>query len=343
MSSPFALPSEVKPVKGPGYADIPMGTRHPTMHRYKMPLLPGEVGTKSCPPGVEPWVPGGVQSMTNLAASISDTKALGWWELEQALIGVGLHPELAAELRRVVYAAKERGVDFQALKDEPEKVLRGELAAITERAKDISGANAARDAGIVRHDVWEINGKSAGYTFSGTEQINAEIKTLRELLDAAGFEVIPELCERTVRNVAINAAGRFDNILMHRPSGRLLMADLKTKRKPFWTWLEMDAQLAGYAYAEWMLDMAPPGVQIGAAMPEVEYVSGPQSLGVDLTEGVILHMPSGPDAEGNWEPRLHRADLVRGWRTMQLAREVCTVRSDGKSAGRDRESYWPTS
>lgn len=325
-ASPFALPSEVVPVKGNGYADIPMGTRHPTMHRYKVPLLAGEVGTKSCPPGVEPWVPGGVQSMTNLAASISDTKALGWWELEQVLIGVGLHPELAGELRRVVYAAKERGVDFQALKDEPDKVTRGELAAITERAKDISGANTARDAGIVRHDVWEIFGRFGQQT--GTEQINTEIQAMRQLLDAAGFEIIPELCERTVRNVAIQAAGRFDNILMHRRSGRLYMADLKTKRKPFWTWLEMDAQLAGYAYAEWMLE---------GSGDEITYGPGPLHH-VDLTEGVILHMPS-----DGAEPRLRRADLTQGWRTMQLAREVCTVRSLGKSAGRERESYWPTS
>lgn len=332
-ASPFALPSEVVPVKGNGYADIPMGTRHPTMHRYKVPLLPGEVGTKSCPPGVEPWVPGGVQSMTNLAASISDTKALGWWELEQALIGLGLHPELAAELQRVVYAAKERGVDFQALKDEPGKATRGELAAIIERAKDISGANTARDAGIVRHDVWEIFGRFGRQT--GTEQINTEIQAMRQLLDAAGFEIIPELCERTVRNVAIQAAGRFDNILMHRRSGRLYMADLKTKRKPFWTWLEMDAQLAGYAYAEYMLaDGESPDQRFPLAP---DYVLGPKA-DVDLTEGVILHMPS-----DGAEPRLRRADLTQGWRTMQLAREVCTVRSLGKSAGRERESYWPTS
>lgn len=330
-ASPFALPSEVKPVKGPGYADIPMGTRHPTQHRYKLPLLPGETGTKSCPPGVEPWVPGGVQSMTNLAASISDTKALGWWELEQALIGIGLHPGLAEALRNTVYDAKERGVDFQALKDEPGKVLCGELAAITERAKDISGGNAARDAGIVRHDVWEIFGKFGQQT--GTDQINTEIQAVRQLLDAAGFEIIPELCERVVRNVVVKAAGRFDNILMHRRTGRLLMADLKTKRKPFWTWLEMDGQLAGYAFSEWMLET----IETSPGVFEVVYVPGPMHH-VDLTEGVILHMPS-----DGAEPRLRKADLTRGWHTLQLARQVCTVRSDGKSAGRERESYWPTS
>ncbi|HEU5282863.1 MAG TPA: hypothetical protein VFU53_03555, partial [Burkholderiales bacterium] len=70
---------------------------------------------------------------------------------------------------------------------------------------------------------------------------------------------------------------------------------------------------------------------------DVAYVPGPVHH-VDLTEGVILHAPS-----DGAEPRLRRADLTRGWRALQLARQVCEVRSDGKSAGRERESYWPVS
>jgi hypothetical protein len=100
------------------------------------------------------------------------------------------------------------------------------------------------------------------------------------------------------------------------------MADLKTKRKPFWTWLEIDAQLAGYAYAEYMLH-------------EGQYVRGPVAF-VDLTEGVVLSMPS----DGG-QPMLRRADLVNGRNTMQLARQVCTQRSRGKSAERMAASYWP--
>lgn len=325
----FASSSEISAERG--IAAAPMGTRVDSIGRYKMPPLDGDRVPKSVPPGAEPWVSGGLQSMTNLAASISDTKALGQWDREQCQIGTALHPELAQDLRRAVYAAQERGTDLARVKDDPQ--LRAELATLAERAKDISGANAARDAGIVRHDHWQDHGESGGHVFSGTEQINGEMKALRELLDAAGFEIIPELVERTVRNLAVQAAGRFDNILMHRPTGRLLIADLKTKRgapdggDPFWGWLEMDAQLAGYAYSELMLRWMYDGT--------VMYEPGPREH-VDLTEGVVLHMPS----DGG-EPRLRRADLVDGWRALQLAREVCTVRSRGKSAGRKAESWWP--
>lgn len=309
--------------RGDSMAHAPMGERTKA-GRYKMPLLPGEEG----PASGGDWVPGGLQSMTNLASSVSDTRALGVWEIEQGFIGVGLHPELAAELRTAVWGWRDEGVDFQTLRNHP--AVRTELARMVERAKDISGANAARDAGIVRHDVWEVYGKSGGVTFSGTEQINGEIAAMRAVLDAHGFDIVPNLCERTVRNVAVKAAGRFDNIVMHRRTGRYYMADLKTKRKPFWTWLEMDAQLAGYANSEYMIDW-------DGDTPI--YIDGPRAH-VDLTEGVILHMPSGPDENGKWVPRLRRADLVAGWRALKLAREVCDVRSYGRSRGREAESYW---
>jgi hypothetical protein len=157
----------------------------------------------------------------------------------------------------------------------------------------------------------------------GTPAINAEIQLLEQLLADAGLERVPGLSERVVRNVELSAAGRFDDILREIRTGRLLMADLKTKRKPFWTWLEIDAQLAGYATAEYMLH-------------EGMYVPGPRHY-VDQAEGVVLSMPS----DGG-QPALRRADLVEGMATMRLARQVCTQRSSGKSAARMHASYWPT-
>lgn len=299
----------------------PMGQRT-SAGRYKMPLLPGEDGPKS---GGD-WVPGGLQSMTNLASSISDTKALGQWEREQVMIGLGLHFEEYQNMRANVWHAKDADVDFQNLRAHPE--FREALADHAERAKDIAGANEARDAGIARHDAWEA------YTKTGASQLfSEEIAGVRGLLDAAGFELIPDLCERTVRNVALKAAGRFDNIVMHRKTGRIYMADLKTKAKPFWTWLEMDGQLAGYAYSEHML--TPDG--------ETYDQGGGPLHHVDLSVGVILHMPSRPDENGSQEPRLRKADLLAGIKTMRLAREVCTQRSYGKSAARLADSWWPVS
>jgi hypothetical protein len=298
-------------------ANTPMGERAPNQ-RYKLPCLSGETPPKSVK-GAD-WVPGGVQSMTNLASSISDTKALGDYLREQSQIGLALRPDLMEELAIVVNRAKLDGVDFTRMRDYP--LLRAQLNAIHEQAKTASGANAARQAGINRHTVWET--RAATGQLVGTRAINAEIEMLEQLLASAGLERVPGLSERVVRNVELNAAGRFDDILRELRTGRLLMSDLKTKAKPFWTWLEIDGQLSGYATAEWMLH-------------EGEYVPGPKHY-VDQAEGVVLSMPS----DGG-QPMLRRADLVEGMKTMRLAREVCTQRSNGKSAGRFGESYWPTS
>ncbi len=307
--------------------DAPMGTRT-SSGRYKMPLLPGESGPKA---GGD-WVPGGLQSMTNLAASISDTKALGSYEREQSQIGLVLRPDLAEELSLTVNLARVEGVDFTRMKNYP--ALRKKLEYIHDQCKDASGANGARQAGINRHTAWEHLSKFGNEI--GTPQINKENAAMRALLDAAGFEIVPELTERTVRNTTVNAAGRFDNIVMCRGTGKMYMADLKTKRGPFWSFLEIDAQLAGYASSEFMLEFEiPPHEYEGSAPEIVRYVDGPLRH-VDQEWGVVLHMPS----DGS-EPRLRRADLKTGLAALRLAREVCTMRSYGKSAEREAESYWP--
>lgn len=312
--------------------DVPMGTRGPN-GRYKMPLLPGEQGTKT---GGD-WVPGGLQSMTNLAGSISDTRALGIWEIEQILIGLGSTAgprtksgeawQLFDELKWAIVEAENLGTDFRELKNYPE--LKAFLADIAERAKDASGANDARNKGILMHDRWQEFSETQ--IFAGDEEDRRLTAMVADLVDAAGFEVVPDLTERTVRNVALKAAGRFDNVLCYRKTGELYMADLKSKAKPFWGFLEIDAQLAGYARSEWMLRSC-----------MTEYLRGPVNY-VNLERGVVLHMPSRPDENGSQEPRLRKADLVTGARNMHLARQVCDARSYGRSAARMADSWWPVS
>lgn len=311
--------------RGNGMGDVPMGTRGPN-GRYKMPLLPGEQGTKT---GGD-WLPGGLQSMTNLAGSISDTRALGIWEIEQILIGLGLSGshDLRGELRDAIMEAVRLETEFREIKNYPE--LKAFLADIAERAKDASGANDARNKGILMHDRWQEFSETQ--IFAGDEEDQRLTKLVADLVDAAGFEVVPDLTERTVRNVALKAAGRFDNVLCYRRTGELYMADLKSKAKPFWSFLEIDAQLAGYARSEWMLRSC-----------MTEYLRGPVNY-VNLERGVVLHMPSRPDpVTGSQEPRLRKADLVTGWANMQLARQVCDARSYGRSAARMADSWWPVS
>jgi hypothetical protein len=126
-----------------------------------------------------------------------------------------------------------------------------------------------------------------------------------------------------VRNVTLGAAGKLDDVLLEQATGRLLMSDLKTKARPFYSRTAVDIQLGIYAKSEWMLTEDGQG-----------YEEGPLHY-VDQTEGVILHVPSdgGP-------ARLERADLVEGWKDALLAKQIIERRSSGRSAERFRRSEW---
>lgn len=294
--------------------------------KYHMPLLPGEAGTKA---GGD-WVPYGCTRMTNLAGALEDTRALNVWEQGMGLIGLALAPELYEELVLLVHQARDAGVVFERLRDYPElrRLLAGEPhdsgkseASIIGRAKAIAKAGAAAQRGTNRHTAWEHRGRTD--QLIGTPEIQRQLLAVEELLRGSGLVRVPGLSERVVRNVTLNAVGRFDDVLLETATGRLLIADLKTKATAFYSWTSVDAQLAGYAYAEWMLDDS-----------GQSYEDGPVGS-VDLTEGVVLHAPS----DGS-EPFLRRADLVHGWETMQVAKKVMELRAFGKSAGRERESVW---
>lgn len=309
-------------------ASARMGDRVDSIGRYKLPLLPGERGPKA---GGD-WVPGGIQSATNLAGAIVESRQLGIWERELSQVGLALRPELAEKLTLVVHKARAQGVDFLKLRDHPN--VRASLAEIHAAAKSVAGGDDARDAGTLRHDVWEERGKTS--QLFGTPEVNRQVLALEQLLADSHLERVPGLQERTVRNLALRAAGRFDDVLRVTkdiewpgddiiPAGTLLMADLKTKRRKFYSWLEVRIQLTVYATAEWMLDDAS------------SYVPGPVHH-VDQNWGVVLHMPSDSSAP----PQLRRVNLIKGYQHALLARAVCDARSEAKNVAADGESLWPT-
>src|SRR5690348_14643644 len=89
-------------------ASAPFGERINSLGRYKMPLLPGEIGTKS---GGD-WVPRGVQSATNLAGSIVESRQLGVWERRKTQIGLALRPDLMEKQTILIRRALNGGFDF---------------------------------------------------------------------------------------------------------------------------------------------------------------------------------------------------------------------------------------
>jgi hypothetical protein len=199
--------------------------------------------------------------------------------------------------------------------------LRATLADIRAQARRAGGGDEAARRGTLRHDVWEARVKT-GELF-GPPEVNRDILALEELLDREGLDRVSALSERTVRNVGLSAAGRFDNVLLSRRTGRLYMADLKTKRRAFFSWMEVWIQLCVYATAEWMLS------EDGA-----EYVPGPAHH-VDQESAIVLHMPVGGAA-----PSLARVDLAQGREWAELARAVCDARALAASAGVRERARW---
>lgn len=286
--------------------------------RYHMPLLPGERGTKA---GGN-WVPYGLMSATNLAGAITDSRALSIWERERTQMGLALRPDLVERLTYQVNSARAAGVDLAELHASASgKALVSTLDEIHEQAKTAAGANSAATMGTNRHDVWEARAKT-GMLF-GTPEINGQILELEELLEREGLERVHSLQERVVRNVDLRAAGRFDDVVRSKRTGVLYLADLKTKRKPFFSWLESWIQQAVYATAEWML-----------SEDRTHYIPGPAHH-VSQTCAVLLRMPS-----DDGKPYLEPVDLVAGRRWAHLARLVCDVRSEARSVHTNGVAEW---
>jgi len=286
--------------------------------RYHMPLLPGEAGTKA---GGD-WVPYGLMSATNLAGAITDSRALSIWERERTQMGLALRPDLVEQLTFLVHSARAAGADLSELHASTAgKALVSALADLHEQAKTAAGANTAATMGTNRHDVWEARAKT-GMLF-GTPEVNAQIEALEALLEREGLERVHGLQERVVRNVELRAAGRLDDILRSRRTGVFYLADLKTKRKPFFSWLETWIQQSVYATAEWML-----------ADDKRNYVPGPKHH-VSQTCAILLRMPSDGAA-----PYLEPVDLVAGRRWAHLARLVCDVRSEARSVHTNGVAEW---
>lgn len=314
----FSAPSQVaKEVKR--YGNVYNG-------RYHMPLLPGEVGPKDG----SPHVSRGCQRMTNLVGAFEDTRALSIWEQAMGLVGLALDEALYEELVVIIGQARSEGVDFTRLRDYPDlkSALAGHIghqasqeASIIGRAKDIAGSSVAARRGTNRHTAWEHRGQTGEWL--GTKGMQEQLEEVERLLAENGLQRIPDLQERVVRNTVINAVGRFDDILLEVATGRLLMADLKTKATPFFSYMAVDAQLAGYAYSHWML-----------SADGLTYEDGPIRY-VDLTEGVILHAPS----DGS-PAALERADLELGWKVCQLAVQILELRTVERSAGRMARAAW---
>lgn len=273
-----------------------------TAGRYRLPNLDGSHHT------------GGWMRASNLAAALSDTRALSLWEQRMIMLGMRARPDLLESL-----------AVLDVYRMDP-NTLRKELEDIGWRLKEAAKADEGARRGNARHGMvehWHTTGEEIG-----TPVMRRQLRTYRELLEAHRLRAMPGMQERIIIVESLNVAGKFDNILEDMCSNTNHIGDLKTQRK-FWSLLEVEAQLSIYSRADAIWDEGQ-GVYID--MPRVCQETG-----------IIMWMPKEPSHEpgtpaldpdepaAKHEVLLLNLDLERGWRTAQLAKSIVDMRSESKS------------
>lgn len=253
---------------------------------------PGSYGAKN--------MPRGYMRTSNLIGAYSELRALMYWEEEMIMLGFDARPDILAQLS-VLPRTEEGRLAYKDARNIAEQALQ---AAKSDRWAII---------GTAYHKALEIRLTTGQLV--GTAEIRDGILALEARMRDALLVPDPPLAERIVVNAKTKTAGRFDvPVWDYRDGPKVLrMADLKTKRKQFWSVLEQRAQLANYANADGMWDEK-----------LCCYVPMPQ---FDLNWGVVLHVP-----QGGGQIDLLWMDLAKGWATALRAREVVDDRAESKSA-----------
>jgi hypothetical protein len=261
---------------------------------------------------------GGWTRATNLASSISDTKALGDWECRMVLLGVRealaqhLPPEEYVLLPEAVRALLTMPIETM----EPGKI-RSALMELVGQFKALAKAELGAERGNLAHKMVEHH--HAGIPTTGIPQETLDkLPSYVSRLPLHKLEALPGMQERQVMVESLNSVGTLDNILRDLLSTAEIrdhIADLKTQKR-FWSWLEIACQLALYAHGDAMWD------PIGARWVDMPAVNQEVAL--------VAWMPW-EHPSGNPEVDIYQVDIRKGWDALQVAHQVYGIRAQAKS------------
>lgn len=311
---PFTSASQVKALKDDDPERITGG-------RYRLPDL------KQCPAcapvGRNEWCedcagglitgdgsrPGGWQRVTTLVKAIGDSRALDLWHQRLLIMAMVKRPDLYDLACATVATTPEEG-------------MREALEGIAGKLLAAVGADEGANLGTAFHGFTEA--QDLGMMHFARRKWHGKLKNYAEGLAAQGLKIEPAYVERRVVCLKYGLAGTLDRIPRDVVGNQWLIGDLKSQ-KAFWTWLEIAAQMAGYALADAMWDR---GRRCYVDMPPVSQA-----------EAVVAWMPvAHPDGlDGQGEPGAEdsvdffRVDLEKGRAALDLCYQVDRMRSEAKS------------
>lgn len=301
----------------------------PTAGRYRLPNRDGSPHK------------GGWTRATNLASAISDTKALGDWQLRMALLGVReaiLQTGLAPAMQAVPGPVRDLlTMDIERLAPGE---IRGGLMAIAGEVQRLAKAELGATRGNLAHQMVEHHHAGLPQDQGVPSETLEKLPSYVTQLQMHCMTALAGMQERQVMVESLNVIGTLDNILHDAlppasfwASGVELcprqdecadfIADLKTQKR-FWSWLEICIQLALYAHGDAMWDKA---LGVWVSMPRV-----------NQERALVAWMPWEHPAGEDDPAELHRVDMyevdiVRGWEAAQQAFQVYNLRSAAKRKG----------
>jgi hypothetical protein len=249
---------------------------------------------------------------TTQAHTLDDTFGLTQWKRRMVLQGAATNPLLLSDVGSLVQEI-ENAADWRDAKAATQA-----LDALCDAAAREAGAEDGSAWGTLLHTITEYfdAGRWADIADQVPEDLLGDLGAYVEAMAKANITCPPEYIERIVVNTRTETAGTFDRLLL-MPDGRLVVGDLKTQKSVEYGWLAIAMQLAQYAQADAMVD------------PETGEL-GPMPDTLDLTRGVVMHLPVG---QGRCD--LYEIDLEQGWRAALLASDVREFRQSSKRMG------WP--
>lgn len=244
---------------------------------------------------------------SKLAKALDDTFNLMKWQSRQTALGVVSRPDLILNVQSVLAA-------YDNPSDDPE--AKRAMNRVVDDALIAAGSDKAARTGDALHSITESYdaGREVGDLGKDWNERLEGYKKATKALTVLQMETF-------VVNDELGVAGSFDRLYEYQ-DGSVHVGDLKTGSSDADFPLGVTTQVAIYANSM-------------AYNPETGERT-PIHPDIDLTQGVLVHMPSKFPEKGT---KLYSLDLVKGWEAARLATEVLAVRKWKKNDLRKALSF----
>lgn len=252
--------------------------------RWKRYLLPDPITSH-----MKPWT-----RVTTLSATISDRYMLEQWEKRSVAVGLSRRPDL---------------VELAASCDPDDSEDKKTLNKIAKQAIEASGSSRGANMGTAFHKFVEKmdSGKPLGKVRGETA---SALKAYIDILSRKGLVIRPEYSERIILNHKAGVAGRLDRLANYLNNEELYVADVKTQKSLDFGTLQIGAQLALYASAEYIWDEK-----------REEWETIPP---INQETAFVVWVPIGQNVA-----EVRRVDLKVGGIISQISQEVRKLRKTG--------------